>query len=144
MPATTEAAGRPVRDREHRDCCVCGDRNPNSLGVSFSEDEDGGVSAEFRADPALQGYRGILHGGVIATLLDAAMTHCLFRHGVRGLTGDFRVRYRSSVACGERCVVSARLERARHPVYRLSAEFRCGERLNAEAVASFMSMKEGK
>lgn len=142
MSATIEAAGRPVRNEGHDFCCVCGGRNPHSLGLSFSGEKNGGVSAEFRADPALQGYRGILHGGVIATLLDAAMTHCLFHHGVRGLTGDFHVRYRSSVACGERCVVSARLERARHRVYHLSAEFRCGESLKADAAAAFMEMKE--
>ncbi len=142
MPATIDDEVRPLQDTRHEQCFVCGAENPRSLGLRFRPDSDGSVYAEFRSDPAFQGYCGILHGGVIATLLDAAMTHCLFHHGIAGLTGDLHVRYRSSVACGESCLIRARLEKAKQPVYRMSAEIRCGGCLKADAVASFMSMKE--
>jgi acyl-coenzyme A thioesterase PaaI-like protein len=56
-------------------------------------DRDGAVHTVFKAHEGLQGYRGILHGGVITALLDAAMANCLFLKGVEALTGDLHVRF---------------------------------------------------
>jgi acyl-coenzyme A thioesterase PaaI-like protein len=36
-------------------------------------------------------YTGLLHGGMTSTLLDAAMTHCLFMQGVQALTAELTV-----------------------------------------------------
>ena len=83
----------------HADCVLCGSRNPLSLGLSFHPGDDGGVRTLFQAHSGLQGYKGILHGGVISSLLDAAMTHCLFHQGIEAVTGDLHVRFVKSVPC---------------------------------------------
>ena len=59
---------------------------------------DGSVEGVFAARAPLEGYSGLLHGGVAAAFLDGAMTNCLFAHGVRALTAELTVRYREPVA----------------------------------------------
>ena len=90
---TTEDPATISARNGHSRCLLCGNLNPRSLNLSFQAAEDGGVRTRFKADTELQGYDDILHGGVIASLLDAAMTHCLFHHGVQAVTGDLHVRF---------------------------------------------------
>ena len=71
----------------HCNCILSGRQNPISLGLAFDISTDGGVFTQYEANALLQGYEGILHGGIIAALLDAAMTHCLFHHNIEAVTG---------------------------------------------------------
>ena len=52
-------------------CLVCGRQNPHGLGLSLHVDEGSGVvSVEFAPRPEHIGFEGIVHGGVLATVLD--------------------------------------------------------------------------
>jgi len=90
---------------------VCGtrDNNPDTVNLMFSEHPDGSVCADYTADYRHQGYTGLLHGGMTSTLLDAAMTHCLFMQGVQALTAELTVRFISPVCTGDKLMVCARL-----------------------------------
>ena len=122
----------------HAHCFVCGDRNPRSLGLSFRPAGGDTVAASFQAGPELQGYDGILHGGVIAALLDAAMTHCLSHRGVQAMTGELRVRFLHPVPCDALLEVKARSLAGRPPLYRAEAELVHGTLIMARAEATFM------
>jgi len=67
-----------MRAKAHSNCVVCSPANGRSLCLKFTASDDGGVEACFHCDRAFEGYAGILHGGVIASLLDGAMTNCMF------------------------------------------------------------------
>jgi len=125
----------------HAHCLVCGHENPWSLRLSFEPDGEG-VRATLVSDPRLQGYAGVQHGGVTATLLDAAMTHCLFHKNVRALTADLHVRYVHAIPSGAAMVLTAVLTGARPPLYRLRAELRVEGRLMAWSEAKFLPCKE--
>ena len=137
MPATTDRAHGIGRRFGHDACVMCGADNPWSLGVSFEPDVDGRVKTVFKPDPRLQGYDGMLHGGVSAALLDAAMTHCLFHRNVRAVTADLRVRYPHPVPIGGELKVKAWITDARVPLYYMKAEINDGERILAWAHATF-------
>jgi uncharacterized protein (TIGR00369 family) len=122
----------------HARCFICGDRNPRSLGLSFHSVDADTVCARFEASPELQGYDGILHGGVIAALLDAAMTHCLFHRGVQAITGDLHVRYLRPAPCGSHLEVRARMLFEKPPLFRARAELVDGRIVLAWAEATFM------
>jgi uncharacterized protein (TIGR00369 family) len=122
----------------HLNCLVCGARNPWSLGLSFQVDKAGTVLTRFQAHCKLQGYEGILHGGVISGLLDAAMTHCLFHNGVRAFTADLHVRFLKPVPCDAALDVKARLISARPPLYRVAAELLYRQQVMASAEAKFI------
>lgn len=97
--------------KAHTCCMVCSsrDNNPDTVNLMFSEHPDGSVCADYTANHRHQGYTGLLHGGMTSTLLDAAMTHCLFMQGVQALTAELTVRFISPVCTGDKLMVCARL-----------------------------------
>jgi uncharacterized protein (TIGR00369 family) len=135
---TIDDAENPGLPEGHAHCFVCGDRNPRSLGLSFHRVDGETVSSQFQAGPELQGYHGILHGGVIAALLDAAMTHCLSHQGVQAMTGELHVRFLRPIACDSLLEVRARVLAARPPLYRVKAELVHRSEIMARGEATFM------
>jgi acyl-coenzyme A thioesterase PaaI-like protein len=110
--------------------------------VRFEAHAGGIVEAVFQPRVADEGYGGRLHGGVIATLLDAAMTNCLFAHGRCGVTGDLHLRYRHPVVTDGSCVVRAWIERASPPFFVLRAELWQNIRTCVTAAGKFMELPQ--
>lgn len=125
----------PVESHSH--CLMCGNENPLSLRLSFKADEQGIVHTVFKGHEGLQGYRGILHGGVISSLLDSAMTNCLFHLGVEALTGDLYVKFLKPVPCTASLDIRAWVATSLPPLYQLRAELVCDETVMAWAEATF-------
>jgi uncharacterized protein (TIGR00369 family) len=138
-----ESLARPLSqagEQSHQQCMVCG---PNALPapalkLEFMDDGDGGVHASLHADPCHQGYAGLLHGGMISTLLDAAMTHCLFKRGVEALTAQLNVRFIHPVAIGSKLELAAVLVGERRGVYLLHATLHAAGVLVAKAEGKFI------
>jgi acyl-coenzyme A thioesterase PaaI-like protein len=135
---TTDASTAVSAPKVHSHCLLCGHRNSRSLNLVFHADDEGVVEAHFHSQREFQGYDGLLHGGVIAALLDAAMTHCLFHHGIQALTGDLHVRYKKPISCDASLGIRAWLLSSRPPLYRLKAEIVHDKRVKARAEAVFM------
>lgn len=138
LTMTAEAA--VTFDNGHSGCLLCGGLNPGSWALSFQERADGGVETQFTADRRMQGYENILHGGVIAGLMDAAMGHCLFHRRIQAVTGDFRVRFLHPVFCNQVLDLRAWLVISCPPLYQLRAEIHGPGQglLLARAEAKFM------
>lgn len=130
-----------LRRREHSRCVACGSPTGAAARLRFVVCEDGGVEGWFPPSPLHQGYDGILHGGVIATLLDAAMTNCLFAHGCSGVTADLHVRFRHPVVANLPSLVRARVERSLPPLFVLKAELFQTGRCHTTAVGKFMDRR---
>lgn len=119
---------------------VCGlrEHNPDTLGLVFSPQADGTVVASFAVNHQHQGYTGLLHGGMTATLLDAAMTHCLFLQGIQALTAELTVRFIKPIHIGQTLMVYAQLTGKRHGIYQLEAWLMAGQKKVARACAKFI------
>lgn len=135
---TTEGDIIDMSENGHGGCMLCGKRNTGSLGLSFRDAGDGGVYARFDAKDIFQGYDGMIHGGVTSALLDEAMTHCLFSHGIEGITADLHVRFVHPVPCGVSLEIRAWPLSFRPPVYSLRSEIIQGGRVAAWGEAKFM------
>ncbi len=109
------------------------------LALHYHVQPDGSVAATFLGHCALEGYAGLLHGGVIAALLDGAMTNCLFARGLAALTVELKVRYHAGVAAAEAVTVRAWLENESRGLYQLRAELAQGGAIKASATAKFMT-----
>ena len=129
---------KSIRAEVHPFCIVCGQSNPFGLGVKFNSQADGSVTATFLGHAALEGFEGCLHGGMIASLLDGAMTNCLFAHGSVAMTAELNIRYREPVQIGEELSVRAWIKNSSPPLYLLAAELKQGGRVKAAATAKFM------
>jgi uncharacterized protein (TIGR00369 family) len=63
-------------------CFVCGLENPVGLKLAFYEDaETGQVRAEFSVPDEYQGYPGVVHGGIVAAILDEISGRTVMLHG---------------------------------------------------------------
>lgn len=127
-----------TRSQSHPFCFVCSAPNPTGLALGHTFQPDGSVTASFTGNCALEGYAGLLHGGVIAALLDGAMTNCLFAHGGVAMTGELNVRYREPVPLGEEMTVRAMIKESFFPLHLLTAELKQGSAVKATATAKFM------
>jgi acyl-coenzyme A thioesterase PaaI-like protein len=107
---------------EHDRCWVCGAGRSDGLQLRFRTEPDGMVVTEFDCPERYAGYAGVLHGGMVATLLDAAMTHCLFALNEVAMTADLRVRFRSSVRVATPATIRAWQVRTRGAMEEVCAE----------------------
>ena len=119
---TTQNTVANIRNRVHPKCVVCSFANGNGLHLEFDTADDGSVTATFQCEEAFEGYPGMLHGGVISSVLDSAMGNCMFAHGRATVTVEMTIRFRHPVVTGQEATVSARITRTSHPLYLLEAE----------------------
>jgi uncharacterized protein (TIGR00369 family) len=132
------------RRRTARGCFGCGDLNPKGLKLAFRL-EDGAAVAEFDPQPHHQGYPGVMHGGLVATILDEAMSWAVYSQGIWAMTARMQVRFRRSVPLARRLRVSARVTNRRHRVVEASAELRDdGGSLLAEGEGAFLRVTAEK
>ena len=59
-----------TRQPNSKMCFICGLENPVGLHLHIYEVEPGMVETSYRAPEHFQGYPGVLHGGIVAALLD--------------------------------------------------------------------------
>jgi uncharacterized protein (TIGR00369 family) len=107
-----------------RDCFVCGAHNPHGLHLRFRREGEE-VLADFTPQPHHAGFRGIVHGGVLATVLDEAMFWAAATNKRKFcLAAELNVRYVKKVSVGRKLVVAARLETDRGRIWESSAVLR--------------------
>lgn len=141
MSATTEPTLqvlKRIQQAEHPLCVVCGQANEQGLGLAFSLCEDGSVEARFECKTHLQGYDGLLHGGVISSLMDGAMTNCLFAHGIVAVTVEMTVRFRHPIVVNDSLEVKAHITYSQPPLYVVAAEIVQNGQVKAKTTGKFM------
>ena len=133
-----EAGRRQLCTSAHPNCVVCSPGNDRSMRLKFAASDGGGVQARFECSSAFEGYAGILHGGVVASLMDGAMTNCMFARGVLAVTAELTVRFRHPVVTGTPATVRAWIERSSPPRHLLKAEIVQGAQVKATAAGKFL------
>lgn len=83
-------------------CFICGKANPIGLKVDFTVDAQAlKISGVFTPRREHQGYRGILHGGLVSALLDEAMVKLLWKAGIPSVSASLDVRLVKPARIGE-------------------------------------------
>jgi uncharacterized protein (TIGR00369 family) len=105
-----------------RDCFVCGAHNAHGLHLRFRREGEE-VRADFTPQSQHAGFRGIVHGGILATVLDEAMFWAAASSTKRFcLAAELNVRFVSKVSVGQALTVVARLQADRGRLWMSSAE----------------------
>jgi acyl-coenzyme A thioesterase PaaI-like protein len=84
---------------EYQQCFVCGQRNPCGLRLRFRQD-GARVVADFTGDVAHQGFPGVLHGGVLASILDETLGRVSLLDRRWTMTARLELRYRAPARIG--------------------------------------------
>ncbi|MFP4661305.1 MAG: PaaI family thioesterase [Halanaerobiales bacterium] len=86
-------------------CFACGKDNPISLGLKFDSIDKNTVSTNFTPRIEHQGYEGIIHGGIVSTLLDEAMVTAIIASGIEAVTAELNIRFKEETRLGEKLEV---------------------------------------
>lgn len=73
-------------------CFCCGQKNPIGLKLAFEDAPDGRMRTVWRPRPEHQGFKDIVHGGLVATVLDEVMIRMLVHRGVSAVTGTMETK----------------------------------------------------
>jgi acyl-coenzyme A thioesterase PaaI-like protein len=88
---TAQAMPTPISDNY---CFVCGKDNPKGFKIQVRY-----LEAEMAAETELalprefQGWADVIHGGILATMLDELMAHAVWHFAGPGLTLSMEVRF---------------------------------------------------
>jgi acyl-coenzyme A thioesterase PaaI-like protein len=151
MTITKEAMFQDTNDRTpvarigartQSSCFACGPDNPHGLRLQFERNQNGEMTAEWFPPSSTEGFDGIVHGGIVSTVLDEAMAKAVVAAHVEALTAELKVRFRRHVASGSRVQIRGWIESRNKRVIKTEAALTGADGAElAHAWASFLSLK---
>src|SRR3989344_3431639 len=107
-----------LEDDHH--CFACGLENKTGLRIHWTV-EGKKTTALFTPKKEFQGWKGIVHGGIIATLLDEAMTRLAWIVCGGALTAEMTVRYLAPAKIGEKLYILGEIVNENRKIVELRA-----------------------
>ncbi len=94
-----------VKQPNSRHCFVCGLENPIGLHLHLYQTAPDEIETTFTAPEHFQGYPGVLHGGIVASILDEVSGRAHMGSDPAAprfmFTGRMEVKYRKNVPIGQ-------------------------------------------
>ena len=120
---------------EESNCFVCGKNNPHGLKLNFTF-KDRKSNVVFIPEKRFQGFKNIIHGGIISTVLDEAMGNLAFHLGLNAVTSKLEVSLIKPTIVGEKYFAQGEIveERGRVVHAKASLSHENGQKV-AEAIA---------
>ncbi|BCR04789.1 acyl-CoA thioesterase [Desulfuromonas versatilis] len=116
------------------ECFVCGQGNPAGLQAVFCVDgESRSASARVTLPERFQGWQGVVHGGIVASLLDEAAIYACRSLEPQLVTAEITVRYKKPVPVGRELQVRAQFLEQRKRIMHVRAWVEMEGQLLAEA-----------
>ena len=125
-------------------CYVCGKENAAGLRLDFQHPRPGVLTAQVVFGKEHQGYRDIVHGGMVAMLLDEMMVNLAWKEGKPAVTAELTVRLKKPTAVGEKVFFEGQIDREEARLLHASATAKNAQgELLASATAICMRIKKG-
>jgi uncharacterized protein (TIGR00369 family) len=131
----------PVTLEDDGYCFACGRKNSSGLGLAFKT-EGGITSADFIPRKSHQGFKDIVHGGIITAVLDEAMMKAVLSRGTFAMTAEIAVRFRRPLRVGDKSVVEAELHTVGRRFIEASAVLKKADGVVATATAKMLVPKD--
>ncbi|MBI4352357.1 MAG: PaaI family thioesterase [Candidatus Omnitrophica bacterium] len=122
-----------LRLEDDKMCYVCGSKNEKGLRLSFEHSKEGHLRTTVVFDKSHQGFKDMVHGGVVAMVLDEMMVNLAWKEGMPAVTAELKVRLKKPIRVGEKVCFEGTIEkRLRKIVYASST----AKNLDGEILAS--------
>ncbi len=108
----TQEALTPLAHKARNRCFGCGPANPGGLHLDFFLAPDRSVVCLPSVPHTFEGHVGLLHGGIIATLLDETMSKSVRARGFTAMTRHMEVDYLRPVPSITRLRIEGRVTRS--------------------------------
>jgi len=96
---TTDKSAWLNDNTEYQRCFVCGQQNPFGLQLIY-HNEGSRIMADFTSEERHQGFPGVVHGGILAAILDETMGRVTVLEHRWVMTGRLELRYRAPARVG--------------------------------------------
>lgn len=106
---------------DDRYCFGCGKENPQGLKLEFRLTDEG-MESEFIPTKEHQGFRNVVHGGIMGLVLDEIMVNLAWVKKLHAVSVEFRVRLIEKAQIGERIKLKARIVDIRKKIVLTEAE----------------------
>ena len=99
-----------MRVENNNRCFACGKENPAGLQVNPDITTDGRqVKIECTPPTHFQGWANVIHGGILSTLLDEAITYVgIASFNGPAVTAQLEIRFKKPAMAGDRLIVTAK------------------------------------
>lgn len=91
-------------------CFGCGESNPGGLKMKFKWDGQSAI-AEFTPGEMHAGWPGVVHGGLLATMLDEAAGWSALEKGIDMVTAKMEVLFRHPARIGVPLIITGTITR---------------------------------
>jgi uncharacterized protein (TIGR00369 family) len=117
---------------DDRFCFACGMDNPDGLRLEWKI-EGLTTTTQYVPDQKYQGWKGFMHGGIIATLLDEAMTRLASVLYGGAVTAEMTVRFIAPAKIGELLVIRGEIVSQSRRLVEMKAEITASDVLIARS-----------
>lgn len=142
--ARVRVGGQRIAYEPHR-CFACGELNEHGLHMELHA-QDGRCWSELTLDGRFQGWDGIAHGGIIATILDEVMAWSLVAQDSWGVTARLEIAFEQPVPIDRPIRAEGWVTETRRRINRTAASIvdaATGQRL-AGATATYVAAPEAR
>ena len=106
-----------IKQPNSKMCFICGLENPIGLHLHIYETEPGAVKSTYLAPDHFQGYPGVLHGGIVAAIVDEIAGRSLMGSDPMNprfmFTAKMEVKYRKNVPVGKELKIIGKAGKSR-------------------------------
>ena len=103
-------------------CYVCGSKNALGLKLHFEHPQKGLLRSTVVFAKEHQGFKEIVHGGMMAMVLDEMMVNLAWKEGIPAVTVELNVRLKKAVKIGQKVLLEGHLGKAQGRVLYASSE----------------------
>lgn len=85
-----------MQEKEYTNCFACGQQNNIGLKLEFEYNDDKAI-CNFSLNSDFEGYPGIIHGGIVSTILDEAMAKIILVSELKAVTVEMKTRFKQNM-----------------------------------------------
>ena len=103
-----------IEDDEY--CFVCGKKNKSGLQLEFSYKNNKTI-ARIVFDKRFQGWKDVVHGGLVSTVLDEAMAKITGFYGYYCVTAEINIKFKKPVLINKEYIIEGKIVKQRGKIF---------------------------
>lgn len=109
---------------DDRYCFACGEKNPIGMHLKFLINEDC-IETRYTFPKELQGYKDVVHGGMISLLLDEVMVNLPWQKSkVAVVSAELKIKLKKPLKIGEEVIARAHITKQKGRIFVIKGEVR--------------------
>ncbi len=126
---------------ENNNCIGCGEKNPIGLKLKFDM-KDGIAITKSKLNSNYEGYKNIIHGGIITLILDETSAKAIHSTSIVAVTGKITVYFKRPLMVGEEFTCEARVVKKDGKRIFVETKLTVGNEIKAKSESIFFKISE--